>query len=298
MNYQLALEAFENLESREGILDCLGHQARILLQIGELTKTEKLAQRVVNESITVFGENHPRIFLGKDILAEIFIKQGNYGEASNLLRSSIQAKAKKDIYGMEHLATTDSYTLLARVSFHEKNFVVAEKLLLQVLENMLQALGADHPDTLQALHGLSRIFDQLGKQDQMQEMAHRIEKSYRKILGEQHERLGIKHPSTHNTLEQLTESLERQNRHQEAEQYWKECVEILVDLKGHDSRDTLNLKARLADNLRFQQKYEEESQVAEDLLERLKKCHSKKTEWIQRVEAIYNICLGRLLPGL
>jgi tetratricopeptide (TPR) repeat protein len=58
-------------------------------------------------------------------------------------------------------------------------------------------LGADHPDTAEAFHGLAELYQQQGKYEQ-------AEAFYQRALAIREQRLGLTHPETQNTRKGYT----------------------------------------------------------------------------------------------
>ncbi|KAJ7668844.1 hypothetical protein B0H17DRAFT_219425 [Mycena rosella] len=157
----------------------------------------------------------------------------------------------------------------------------AKQLEIAVLENRRNTLGDDHPDTLEAMHWVAWIYENLGKFQDAEEVGILVVNKRKEVLGENHPQtlnstgdlalvftqlgklreaeelhvvvlkkrrqiLGENRPETLRTMSNLAITYNKLGRLQEAEALDLEVLEKRRKILGHNHPDTLFSMANLA----------------------------------------------------
>ncbi|PKY04627.1 putative kinesin, partial [Aspergillus campestris IBT 28561] len=123
------------------------HPSRIYILTSRATEGGRRASDSGDEhEQAILGPEHPNALLSMDNLASLYITQGNWTAAKQLLMQVIQIK--KQVLGSEHPSTLLGMDNLASLYMRQEEWTATKQLLLQVIEIRKQALGPDHLDTL------------------------------------------------------------------------------------------------------------------------------------------------------
>jgi tetratricopeptide (TPR) repeat protein len=159
-----------------------------------------------------------------------------------------------------HLAATGAY---AQADAAYRNVLAARE----------QALGAEHPDTLNARYGVARMAAARGRYDE-------AEANYREVLAARERVLGADHPDTLNARYGLARVAAAQGRYRDAENAYREVLAIEERLSGPDHPDTLRARYGIARMLGDQGRYDGAEAIYRGLLtvrERVER--SGETTW-------------------
>ncbi|KAJ7840938.1 putative kinesin [Mycena olivaceomarginata] len=155
------------------------------------------------------------------------------------------------------------HTEYARIYFDSGRFKEAEDLDAMVLEKRKQLLGADHPDTLQAMANLAATYRQLGRYKE----AEPLEST---VLEKQKQLLGADHPDTLWAMANLAATYRQLGRYKEAEPLESTVLEKRKQLLGADHPDTLWAMANLAATYGQLGRYKEAEPLESTVLEKQK----------------------------
>ncbi len=136
----------------------------------------------------------------------------------------------------------------------------AERLLAQAVEIRERELGADHPDTTQALDLLGLVVKERGRYEESEEMHRRALEARRRTLGEESwEAVG--------SLSNLANVLARQSRFDEAEPMLRKVLELRRRGLGPEHPDTLKATNDLAVLLWSRGSFAEAAELYRQLLD-------------------------------
>ncbi|KAJ7728980.1 hypothetical protein B0H14DRAFT_3621656 [Mycena olivaceomarginata] len=163
------------------------------------------------------------------------------------------------------LATIKSmfHTEYACIYFDSGRVKEAEHLDAMVLEKWKQLLGADHPDTLQAMANLAATYGQLGRYKEAEPLDGTV-------LEKQKQLLGADHPDTLCAMANLAVTYYQLGRYKEAEPLESTVLEKRKQLLGADHPDTLQAMENLAATYRQLERYKEAEPLESTVLEKRK----------------------------
>ncbi|KAF8217385.1 hypothetical protein K438DRAFT_1701902 [Mycena galopus ATCC 62051] len=151
----------------------------------------------------------------------------------------------------------------ARIYFDSGKFKEAESLEAIVLEKQKQLLGADHPDTLEAMANLASTYCQLGRYREAEPLDGTV-------LEKQKQLLGADHPDTLEAMANLASTYRQLGRYREAEPLDGTVLEKQKQLLGADHPDTLEAMTNLAATYRQLGRYQEAEPLDGTVLEKRK----------------------------
>ncbi len=98
---------------------------------------------------------------------------------------------------------------LANLSYEQEKYEEAEPLYQRVLCIREQALGSQHPETAETMHGLARLRETQGNSEEARTW-------YTRALAAYEQALGACHPKTTETRNRLIALLHAMGQHEEA----------------------------------------------------------------------------------
>ncbi|KAJ7827164.1 hypothetical protein B0H14DRAFT_2517149 [Mycena olivaceomarginata] len=150
-----------------------------------------------------------------------------------------------------------------RICFDSGRFKEAGLIMDIQLEQNRKGLGADHPETLQAMAGLAATYRQLGRYQEAEPLEGTVLEK-RKTL------LGADHPDTLGAMANLAATYHQLGRYQEAEPLEGTVLEKRKTLLGADHPDTLGAMANLAATYHQLGRYQEAEPLEGTVLEKRK----------------------------
>jgi tetratricopeptide (TPR) repeat protein len=138
-----------------------------IAKINSLMGNTKKAEELYRKSLDSYPLAVAMLGLGK-----ILTVNGSIEESDTLLRGALEILITKRPAG--HPEISEAQTLLAENLIAQKKYDEAEKMLLEVLNNLLEKKGKDDPLTVNALNALIKNYKLWNKQDQA--------KKYQEIL--------------------------------------------------------------------------------------------------------------------
>ena len=97
-------------------------------------------------------------------LADVLTAEGQYSEAEQLLRQTLDAKRRT--MGAEHPSTFYALDGLGNLLKKEERYPEAEKTYREAFEGRSHVLRAGHPDTASSAYGLASVLALEGKRDE------------------------------------------------------------------------------------------------------------------------------------
>lgn len=169
-------------KAAECLLHILGEQARFIEAI-KLTKTslEKRKKQL--------GESHPDVLVWLDGLSALLYLYGNYQEAEEYLRQSIQWRNVDPSRGPVDLVTLKLNVRLGRVLSAQGRFREAETHFEKVIHDMDGSLGVEHHERFIAIFHKAQNLQQSRHYEQAEPL-------FRKLLEKCSHYLGSNHPQT------------------------------------------------------------------------------------------------------
>ncbi len=102
-----------------------------------------------------WGENHPKVILALNNLAELKRKTGHFADAEALLLRSLKISAQS--FGMEHPTVAILLSNLALLYENMGNFSKAESLYQHSLKIKKRVLGPDHPKVAELMNKIAAL---------------------------------------------------------------------------------------------------------------------------------------------
>ncbi|KAF8176817.1 hypothetical protein K438DRAFT_1681728 [Mycena galopus ATCC 62051] len=130
-------------------------------------------------------------------------------------------------------------TQYARVYYDSGRFKEAASLEVNVMEKRKQLLGADHPDTLNAMTALAATYWHLGRYQQAVHLQGLVLEKGKQLLG-------AHHPNILQGMRNLAVTYTQLGRYQDAEALQDIVLEKRKELLGANHPDTLNAMTNLA----------------------------------------------------
>ncbi|KAJ7787055.1 hypothetical protein B0H14DRAFT_3163453 [Mycena olivaceomarginata] len=134
------------------------------------------------------------------------------------------------------LVFREQYGLIFWEAGNYKQFV---KLLEEVLEEQIQVLGDNHPDTLRTIGNLASTYSDLGEHQKAKELQGIV-------LVKQKQLLGDNHPDTLHTMGNLANTYSNLGEHQKAKELEDIVLEKQKQVLGDNHPDTLRTMGNLA----------------------------------------------------
>jgi tetratricopeptide (TPR) repeat protein len=135
----------------------------------------------------------------------------------------------------------------------------AQTHIQRALDLRRQLLGADHPDTLQAMHDLATLLGAEGKYTDAEPLARKVVETRRRVLGEEH-------PDTLDSMNALGLLYRYEGRPAEAETVASKVLDARRRISGNDDPATLVAMNNLGFVYQMEAKYAEAKALLSDLL--------------------------------
>ena len=257
-----------------------------LWRCGDLPGAESLARLCVTAAVRLSSDQTAALSARYELATAIgFLGRYAQGEHVN---DGVDTNAGVSI--------DPSYSALWQARYHE-----SERILREVLSEQQQAIGADHPDTLQTRYRLAWVLGLEGQYTESEEMfrqlltdrrrvfgeddiattatRHRIgwvralqrdyaqaESIFRELLRDEQRVLGDEHPDTLTTRHRLAWVVGLQGRFAEAEQMHRDLLPCERRVLGYEHQDILTTRLRLAYVIARQGRQSEAAKMFSDLL--------------------------------
>ncbi len=285
-NFSAALNIYEQRLGPEDVSTAaaLNNLALVLEKLGDYPGAESLLRRSLHILEKTLGNQHQDTATTLSNLGRVLDLQGKFSETAgdgsaddaNKLSARAQELAGRGQYqeaetlsyrvvaihektlGKDHPTTATSLSNLGNVLYLQGKFKEAEAVHRRALAIREKVLGMDHPDTATSMNNLANVLQEQGKDELLAPSEARAqaqfnlqaytetESLFRKALAIQERTLGPDHPSTANTLNNLSTYLDRRGRTEEAEPLQRRALEILEKRLGPLHPDTAAMLTTLA----------------------------------------------------
>lgn len=157
----LLLEAYEGYRNLQGsrdreTLSAAVNLAAFYVMQRKLQAAEDLYMETLRGHEEVFGENHPQTIQVMNSKATVCLILGQEKEAEEQFNEALRRAVQTGLPS-NHFLRTKILQGLAECHSHRGNYLEAERLLRQVVENNRSLLGPDHPDTVVAVNFLREV---------------------------------------------------------------------------------------------------------------------------------------------
>ncbi|MFM9965096.1 MAG: tetratricopeptide repeat protein [Planctomycetaceae bacterium] len=275
-----------------------------LYQAGKFADAVMLADRVLETTRGLLGENHSDTAASLNNLATLYVSQAQYATAEPLYQRALKINEK--VLGLDHPGTATDLNNLAFLYKSQGNYAAAEPLYQRALKIREKALGLDHPATATSLNNLAVLYESQGNYAASEPLKLRALKFREKALGPDHpdtaaslnnlawlyksqanyaaaeplfqralkineKALGLDHPVTATSLNNLADLYESQANYAAAEPLFQRAMKIREKSLGPDHPDTATSLNNLAALYRAQANYA----AAEPLFQRALKITEK-----------------------
>ena len=214
-----------------------------------------LAQRVLTSQERTLGPDHPNLATALNNLAALYIAQGNYADAEQLLKRSLAIQEKA--LGPDHPNVAQTLNFLAELYRTQGRYADAEPLYKRALASWEKALGPDDPNVAAVLNNLALLAQSKGQYADAEPLFKRSLTIYEKSFGSNH-------PTVARPLNNLATLYYYQGRYVDAEGLFKRVLTIQEKALGSDHPDF----AQSLNNLAFLQASQGRYHDAEPLFRR------------------------------
>ncbi len=196
-----------------------------------------VANEIYKISKELYGDEHRNMVRILDTLVLIYLKLGEYSNASFFSKKSLSIKEK--VFGPDHPYTAVNLNGLALLYKILGDYEKAEVLYKRALKIREKTLGLDDPDTALSLNNLAQLYDSIGEYT-------KAEVLYKRALKIREKTLGPDHPSTSSTLNNLAALYDSIGEYTKAELMYTRALKILEKTFGSDHPDTATSLGNLA----------------------------------------------------
>ncbi len=183
--------------------------------------------------------------------------KGKYKEALDVITPVPEDKGDLDIDMSDWL---DIQEKLSNVYYSSGNYEKSLRLDEQLYAARKQLLGAEHPDTLNSLHGVAIGYNVMGNYKKAKELHEQVLDARRRVLG-------TEHPSTLSTMGNLANACDNLGEYEKARQLQEQVLEISRRVLGAEHPHTLVTLNNIASSYDNAGEYEKAKQLKEEVLE-------------------------------
>jgi tetratricopeptide (TPR) repeat protein len=197
----------------------LFHMAVVYLNLyREYSDSITLQSRLLSICKRRFGVEHPETATALNNLAFIYMQQGQYEQAEQLL---VQAfSIRENHLGTKHPDTARSLYNLAVLYQTQGQYEQAEQRLVQALSIQVNLFGLEHADIAMSLYRLANIYSKQGKYEQAEPLL-------QQAIVIQEKTLGAVVPLFSGSLDDLVAILHAQGKHEQAEELRQRAFSFL-----------------------------------------------------------------------
>ncbi len=146
-------------------------------------------------------------------------------------------------------------------------------------------LGADHPATLESLHHLGSLRDDLAQYDEAESLFCQVIPARRRVLG-------ADHPATPRSEYEMADGCRHQKRYEEAETRYRDVIEVQGRVLGSDHLETLRSRHKLAFLLLKRERFVEAETLLVETLKTQRRTlgedHPETLESMSGLAAVYD----------
>jgi CHAT domain-containing protein len=146
------------------LIEPLVDKGRIQLAKGDYTETEKIALRVNQMAVAIYGEVSTKTAPTQKLLADLYYTLGDYDKAEKSVTKAIASQEKQ--FGRNHIEVAKSLSQLALIKFYKgDNKEQVEKIMLESRDIMANKLGKDNPQYAEILKNVAVLYISEGRYD-------------------------------------------------------------------------------------------------------------------------------------
>ena len=199
------------------LADSLHELSNAHFYLGHMDEAQKLTERVLAMTRTLYGERHPLVAEDLINLGAIQQEQGHYKEAERYHREALALI--RAWYGDDHYKTASALTMVARSLIFQKRFDEATALLKESLAIQERVFGPDHPKVASTVNELGAVALQQDRYDDAEAAFRRMAEIYRKAYPQGHYLIGI-------ALSNLASVSMSRHENAQAEKLFREAIAI------------------------------------------------------------------------
>jgi serine/threonine protein kinase/Tfp pilus assembly protein PilF len=205
----------------EGSVETAGSLCRlgvIKQEQGQFRDAEQLFDACLKIRVARLGEHHADVTIPLDNLAVIAWLRNDNVTAEKLLRRALEIdrhrpRGEEDPQSFRHLLR------LAMVTYDKGDVVGAEPLFRRSLDLFRKVLGAEHPESLDAMSSFGSFLTETGRLDEAQPLLRDVLEIDRRRRGAEHAYVGV-------DLTNLAQLAFRRGQYAQAEQYCRDALHI------------------------------------------------------------------------
>ena len=183
--YQKALElATECNYEEEKLFNLLSDYSYFLRIYGKYDEALEIAQRHVELSEKLFGENHPDTAGSYNNIGVVYYNKGDYDTALEYYNKALTVR--QQVLGENHHSTATSYDNIGMVYNDIGNYDKALEYYNKALVFRRQVLGENHKDTAFSYNNIGIGYIDKGDYDTALEYCNKALAIQRQVLGENH----------------------------------------------------------------------------------------------------------------
>jgi tetratricopeptide (TPR) repeat protein len=225
---------WRTLLSSRRLADCL-------YRAGKREEANALALKTLarSERSPVLGSNHKDTLDFVDQVAEFLLGDGKTHEAEPYLRRSLVGREQAADLGPQHSATLMSFQLLLNSLCALSRFADAEELCQSRRRAWTNAIGAEHPHTLECIGSLAGVLTLNGKFSEARQVEVELALSQaRNLYYNLQAQVGREDDQLLAAMQGLADSLAANGELKEAEITYRRCLDAYRRAKGGDDEET------------------------------------------------------------
>jgi CHAT domain-containing protein len=139
------------------LIEPLVNKGRLTLVEGDYTAAEKIAQRVNQIAVNIYGEKSTKTAPTQKLLSDIDYTIGDYDNAQTNILLALASQEKQ--FGRQHIDVAKSLSQLALIKFYKgDDKKEVEKLMLESRDIMGNKLGKDNPQYAEILKNVAVLY--------------------------------------------------------------------------------------------------------------------------------------------
>lgn len=226
---------------------------------GKYSIAEEMARLAMDTREDQLGPEDWRTISAVTTLGEIFIKQGKFKEAGNILAEILKIQRRKlnlESGHTELIAITES---LAAAYRHQSRWNKAKELQSGVVNNYQQKLGPDRSRIIGVAHDVAALDHSLCNWEEAERILRQVTDASMRVMGPEHS-------NTLAAMETLASVYCDQNRLEDAEELETQVMNCRERVLGSEHVDTLKSMANLVRLYRYQRRWKEAEEIGKRVI--------------------------------
>ncbi|KAL2848203.1 hypothetical protein BJX68DRAFT_255815 [Aspergillus pseudodeflectus] len=228
-----------------------------LMLLGKYDEAEHIHREVFQISQETYGPEHPLTLTSMGNLGNIYLEQERFQEAEQIHMRALDIA--KLVFGPEHPDTLVIIDRLGIVRGKQGRHEEAKALHQQAIDGSHKHLGENHPLTISFLSNLAlahlahfvhweqRQLEELEELEvRVEELWVRAEELVVRVWETAKQQLGLEHPSTLGSMQDLAYTWEAMGKRREAIDLIKQCLELRKRRLGPEHPETIDSKITLS----------------------------------------------------